>query len=402
MEQIEEDMLSSLLLLFKSIEIIPCNSQKFFSKAIEPITNNIIHTIKQSSKGIVYPKPSLISPSFLIKAGAPSGAGGGKRKSKRKKRRRKRKYKTGGSKKTTPKGTIEKSKGKSKKFSSKPPMRSMKKSSVQKVAEEGFTDTFSKREHKDFIKSYITHIQRSAFMIDNSLTILVAGHGCSEYTKSIVKNDLIVFFSKDGYDLNIKRIKEELKLLDSLISGKKKAEEIFQHLIQFHYESEHEGKYHLYFESATKGSSYDDIQLHLFPGESDIEDHGILFGLFMIENPVYLGLKSKLEEIIQIKLKDIHNLDELQVASQKLLRYARRFDLEPSSRIYQLFSDKTVTILMELLKGTLQNPEEYDEYIFKLSEIDNFVYDMIETFKKYTGIDTLPVSILPISCRSSG
>ena len=395
MEKKEEDMLSSLLLLFKSIETIPCNSQKFFSKAIEPITNKIIHTIKQSSKGVVYPKPSLISPSFLIKAR------GKKRKSKRKKRRRKRKYKTGGSKKTTPKGTIEKSKGKSKKFSSKPPMRSMKKSSVQKVAEEGFTDTFSKREHKDFIKSYITHIQRSAFMIDNSLTILVGGHGCSECTKSIVKNDLIVFFSKDGYDLNVKEIKGELKLLDSLISGKKKAEEIFQHLIQFHYESEHEGKYHLYFESATKGSSYDDIQLHLFPGESDIEDHGILFGLFMIENPVYLGLKSKLEEIIQIKLKDIHNLDELQVASQKLLRYARRFDLEPSSRIYQLFSDKTVTILMELLKGTLQNPEEYDEYIFKLSEIDNFVYDMIETFKKYTGIDTLPVSILPISCRSN-
>ena len=46
MEKIEGDMLSSLLLLFKSIEIIPCNSQKFFSKAIEPITNNIIHTIK--------------------------------------------------------------------------------------------------------------------------------------------------------------------------------------------------------------------------------------------------------------------------------------------------------------------------------------------------------------------
>ena len=67
MEKIEEDMLSLLLLLFKSIEIIPCNSQKFFSKAIEPITNKIIHTIKQSSKRIVYPKPSLISPSFLKK-----------------------------------------------------------------------------------------------------------------------------------------------------------------------------------------------------------------------------------------------------------------------------------------------------------------------------------------------
>ena len=84
-----------------------------------------------------------------------------------------------------------------------------------------------------------------------------------------------------------------------------------------------------------------------------------------------------------------------------MIRYARRFDLKPSDRVYQLFSDKTVTILMELLKGTLQNPDEYDEYIFKLSEIDNFVYDMIEIFKKYTGIDTLPVSILPISCRSS-
>ena len=395
MEKIEEDMLSSLLLLFKSIEIIPCNSQKFFSKAIEPITNKIIHTIKQSSKGIVYPKPSLISPSFLIKARRK------KRKSKRKKRRRKRKYKTGGSKKTTPKGTIEKSKGKSKKFSSKPPMRSMKKSSVQKVAEEGLTEIFSKREHKDFIKSYITHIQRSAFMIDNSLTILVGGHGCSEGIKSTVKNDLIVFFSKDGYDLNVKEVKDELKIIDSLISGKTKAEEIFQHLIQFQYESEHEGKYHLHFESVIKGSSYDDIQLHLFPGESDIENHGVLFGLFIIENPVYLGLKSKLEEIIQIKLKDIQDLDELQVASQKLLRYARRFDLKPSDRVYQLFSDKTVTILMELLKGTLQNPEEYDEYIFKLSEIDNFVYDMIETFKKYTGIDSLPVSILPISCRSN-
>ena len=394
MVKIEEDMLSLLLLLFKSIEIIPCSSQKFFSKAIEPITNKIIHTIKQSSKGVVYPKPSLISPSFLIKAR-------GERKSKRKKRRRKRKYKTGGSKKTTPKGTIGKTKGKSKKFSSKPPMRSMKKSSVQKVAEEGLTEIFSKREHKDFIKSYITHIQRSAFMIDNSLTILVGGHGCSEGIKSTVKNDLIVFFSKDGYDLNVKEVKDELKIIDSLISGKTKAEEIFQHLIQFQYESEHEGKYHLHFESAIKGSSYDDIQLHLFPGESDIENHGVLFGLFIIENPVYLGLKSKLEEIIQIKLKDIQDLDKLQVASQKLLRYARRFDLKPSDRVYQLFSDKTVTILMELLKGTLQNPDEYDEYIFKLSEIDNFVYDMIETFKKYTGIDTLPVSILPISCRSS-
>ena len=105
MVKIEEDMLSLLLLLFKSIEIIPCSSQKFFSKAIEPITNKIIHTIKQSSKGVVYPKPSLISPSFLIKAR-------GERKSKRKKRRRKRKYKTGGSKKTTPKGTIGKTKGK--------------------------------------------------------------------------------------------------------------------------------------------------------------------------------------------------------------------------------------------------------------------------------------------------
>ena len=394
MVKIEEDMLSLLLLLFKSIEIIPCSSQKFFSKAIEPITNKIIHTIKQSSKGVVYPKPSIISPSFLIKAR-------GERKSKRKKRRRKRKYKTGGSKKTTPKGTIGKTKGKSKKFSSKPPMRSMKKSSVQKVAEEGLTEIFSKREHKDFIKSYITHIQRSAFMIDNSLTILVGGHGCSEGIKSTVKNDLIVFFSKDGYDLNVKEVKDELKIIDSLISGKTKAEEIFQHLIQFQYESEHEGKYHLHFESAIKGSSYDDIQLHLFPGESDIENHGVLFGLFIIENPVYLGLKSKLEEIIQIKLKDIQDLDKLQVASQKLLRYARRFDLKPSDRVYQLFSDKTVTILMELLKGTLQNPDEYDEYIFKLSEIDNFVYDMIETFKKYTGIDTLPVSILPISCRSS-
>ena len=280
----------------------------------------------------------------------------------------------------------------------------MMKSSVQKVAEEGLPEIFSKREHKDFIESYITHIQRSAFMIDNSLTILVGGHGCSEGIKSTVKNDLIVFFSKDGYDLNIKGIKEELKLLDSLISGKKKAEEIFQHLIQFQYESEHEGKYHLHFESAIKGSSYDDIQLHLFPGESDIKDHGVLFGLFMIENPVYLGLKSKLEEIIQIKLKDIHDLDKLQVASQKLLRYARRFDLKPSDRVYQLFSDKTVAVLMELLKGTLQYTTEYGEYgdyVFKLSEIDNFIYDMIETFKKYAGIDSLPVSILPISCRSS-
>ena len=85
--------------------------------------------------------------------------------------------------------------------------------------------------HKDFIKSYITHIQRSAFMIDNSLTILACGHGCSEGIKSTVKNDLIVFFSKDGYDLNVKEVKDELKLIDSLISGKKKAEEIFRHLI---------------------------------------------------------------------------------------------------------------------------------------------------------------------------
>ena len=84
-----------------------------------------------------------------------------------------------------------------------------------------------------------------------------------------------------------------------------------------------------------------------------------------------------------------------------MLRYARRFDLKPSDRVYQLFSDKTVAVLMELLKGTLQYTAEYGDYVFKLSEIDNFIYDMIETFKKYAGIDSLPVSILPISCRSS-